>query len=193
VADFKAQEEIKALADGLLPLTNPEEYLSSLGAKKIVILPGALVWESGRYSSHLADEFAVPPCQIHAQIEESELHEARRAHPLAKVVVNRLCLSQVKALADFIGDAQELENFIAKSEAREFILVTESGLGESLRLNHPGKKIHELQTEMFCPNMKLTNIKDILAAMTAYTKDGSQAFLKLRAVSEVRQNNDLFR
>jgi quinolinate synthase len=46
--------------------------------------------------------------------------------------------------------------------------VAEAGLSESLGQAYPEKEFFEPGLEIFCPSMKLTNIKDILRALEDY-------------------------
>jgi quinolinate synthase len=47
------------------------------------------------------------------------------------------------------------------------LVVAESGLVESLAEAFPESRFFETEVEVFCPNMKLVNIKDVLAALEA--------------------------
>ncbi|MDR2350753.1 MAG: quinolinate synthase NadA, partial [Deltaproteobacteria bacterium] len=115
----------------------------------------------------LADVFpkGLPVCQIHAQIEPWELVSFKEKHPRAEVLANVLASGEVKILSDHVGDSDGIRGRVEKSRASEFIAVSETGLAGSLSLSFPGKKFFELETEMFCPNMKLTNLKDILRVL----------------------------
>jgi len=81
--------------------------------------------------------------------------------------VNMLCRPEVRAAADFVGDSAGLNRFCSESRARDFIIVSEAGLAEFLTLARPEKNFYETEAEMFCPNMKLTNLKTVIDRIRA--------------------------
>jgi quinolinate synthase len=70
-------------------------------------------------------------------------------------------------MADFTGDSQSIFDWCASMPGGRFLVVAESGLAESLSESFPESLFFEIETEMFCPSMKLVNIKDVLAALEA--------------------------
>jgi quinolinate synthase len=203
-------DKILESEDGFLKETNRHK---AINGKKSILLPGLegledfMLSGAGEFmSSKRAKESIInsifpkgfPQCQIHAQIEEEEILRVKERYPKATVIVNVLSNIKVKEQADFVGDTDGIFGFIGKSEAEEFIVVAESGLIESLGISFPKKKFYELETEMFCPNMKLTNIKDILYALEASNEDTRLLGVKNNAYPkgafhEEIEGNDLFR
>jgi quinolinate synthase len=188
-AGIKTREDVLGLCDAVLPFEEgPPACLSGKrglffnnnsanpGSGKILTLPGL----EGLAELDPAGEFLrlsglkeLPRCQIHAQITKDEIEEYRREYPRARILVNILSDPEVRDMGDFVSDADGLYEYVEASLEEEFLIVSETGLAETLRVRYPGKKIRELETEMFCPNMKLTNIKDILYALEAYGEAGA--------------------
>ncbi|MDR2611465.1 MAG: quinolinate synthase NadA [Deltaproteobacteria bacterium] len=135
------------------------------------VLPGLDLLPSGRPGSAVFGESA-PVCHIHAQVTAGELGALRLRHPRARVGANDLCLPGVRALADFTGDADALARGALSGPDGEYLLLCEAGLAETLAAACPGKTFLEPDTEMFCPNMKLTNIKDVLRVMEEHAASG---------------------
>jgi quinolinate synthase len=52
------------------------------------------------------------------------------------------------------------------SPARRFIIGTEAGILYRLRKENPDKEFILASPALICPNMKLTSLEDILAALT---------------------------
>jgi quinolinate synthase len=100
---------------------------------------------------------------VHELATAEDLAAARAAHPGAVAAVNLLCRPEVRAAADFVGDSAGLRRFCAAGRAEEFIIVSEAGLAEFLAADMPDRRFHETEAELFCPNMKLTNLKSIIA------------------------------
>jgi quinolinate synthase len=161
---------------------NPETGFFELpGGRDTVVLP-TLRSPDGTLRESLRD--IAPECQVHALAGPAEVLSERGRHPGALVLLNSLAGEEARAAADFSGDSDALFGFAASSEAREFVVLAEAGLAESLSLAFPGKAFHEPGVEIFCPNMKLTNIKDLLAALEAHQAGPPQGLARLAGAGE---------
>jgi quinolinate synthase len=164
-AETKASAAVKEMADLLLDPEEEAPLRVARGAAPLLALPSYRLYRDGAVAD--AAPPGAPRCQIHAQISLEETREAQRRYPGALLAVNSLCLPSVRESADFSGDSAALWEYCAARAEREIILVAESGLRESLLEKFPGSALREVETEMFCPNMKLTNIKDVLRVLEA--------------------------
>jgi quinolinate synthase len=109
---------------------------------------------------------------VHELATADDLAEARGRYPGALVAVNLLCRPELRAAADFVGDSAGLGRFCAEASARDIIIVSEAGLAEFLALNRPDKNFYETEAEIFCPNMKLTNLKVVIDRLKTLEQGG---------------------
>jgi quinolinate synthase len=165
VVDMKARPEIKALADLEISPATAAEQLARLGGAPILALPGPHLAEWAGFEVVWRWPRAV--CQVHELATAEDLAQARDLHPGATVAVNLLGRPEVRAAADFVGDSAGISRFCSESRARDFIIVSEAGLAEFLTLARPGKNFYETEAEIFCPNMKLTNLKAVIECLKA--------------------------
>jgi quinolinate synthase len=90
-------------------------------------------------------------------------------HPEAIVVAHPECPLSVLNLATFIGSTSALIEYCAKSPAREFIVMTESGVNYSLVRDSPNKKFYYVANENCncseCPYMKLNTLEKLRDAL----------------------------
>jgi quinolinate synthase len=167
VVDLKARPEIKALADlGISPATAVEQ-LSRLGGIPILALPGPQLVDWAGFGAQVVWRWPRAVCQVHELVTAADLDEARARHPGALVAVNLLCLPEVRSAADFVGDSAGIYDFCVESPARDFIVVSEAGLAEFLTASRPDKNFYETEAEVYCPNMKLTNLKAVIDRLKA--------------------------
>ena len=160
VADIKASGEVRDLADIVLdgePWTPPKA-----GERETRVLPALSSGDPDK-TRHIDHPGAL--CQVHRQVGPEAVLEGARNFAPVLVAANSLCSPEVRALADFSGDSQSIWDFCASRPGGRFLVVSESGLAESLTIAFPESRFFETETEMFCPNMKLVNIKDVLAAL----------------------------
>jgi quinolinate synthase len=104
-------------------------------------------------------------CIVHATFPARRLAAARLEHPDAEIVAHPECPEAVLAMADFIGSTSALIDYCAKSAAREFIVMTESGVNHSLTRLAPDKQFYYVANENCncseCPYMRLNTLEKL--------------------------------
>lgn len=78
-------------------------------------------------------------CHVHEQFSVEKIAELKKEYPGAKVLVHPECKGQVLALADKVGSTAELLDYAVKSDAKEFIVATESGILHEMQKRCPEK------------------------------------------------------
>lgn len=104
-------------------------------------------------------------CPTHHQITESDLMEAKKEHPDAKVVVHPECISEIQELADHIASTSGMVRYCKESDTEDFLIGTEVGLLYRLSKEVPGKKFYPLSKSAICPQMKMHTLKKVIKAM----------------------------
>jgi quinolinate synthase len=166
--------EVKAESDILCTSSNAVKVVNSIPAEKTVLfLPdrnlGLYVQsQTGRRNMKIWQG----TCIVHATFPARRVAEAKQAHPGAKIIAHPECPPQVLAMADFVGSTSALIKWCAESDAREFIVMTESGVRFSLDRSGQGKQFHFVANENCncseCPYMKLNTLeklRDCLASL----------------------------
>ncbi len=166
--------EVKAESDILCTSRNAVKVVNSIPAEKpILFLPDVNLGnyvrkQTGRENMQIWQG----ACIVHATFPARRLAEARAEHPRAKVAAHPECPEAVLAMADFTGSTSAMIEWCARSEAPEFIVMTESGIHHSLARVAPGKRFYFLANENCncseCPYMRLNTLeklRDCLAAL----------------------------
>jgi quinolinate synthase len=78
-------------------------------------------------------------CIVHETFSLRKLEDIRVAHPEAKVIAHPECEEPLLERADFIGSTAALLRYVENDDAREFIVVTESGILHQMQKRAPGK------------------------------------------------------
>ncbi len=78
-------------------------------------------------------------CHVHEKFSVAKIVELKKAHPNAKVLVHPECKGAVVKLADKVGSTAALLKFARESEARTFIVATESGILHEMQKSCPEK------------------------------------------------------
>ena len=78
-------------------------------------------------------------CIVHETFSLRKLEDIRLAHPDAKVIAHPECEEPLLERADFIGSTAALLRYVEHDTAREFIVVTESGILHQMQKRAPAK------------------------------------------------------
>ena len=79
-------------------------------------------------------------CYAHIEFQRDSLLRMRQAFPHAKVVVHPESLREVRDLADAVCSTEKMITYCKTDPARQFVVVTESGIIHRLQKECPGKE-----------------------------------------------------
>jgi quinolinate synthase len=175
VSYINTSVEVKAESDILCTSRNAVEVVNSIPADRpVLFLPdrnlGAWVKrQTGRANLKIWQG----TCIVHATFTARRLTTALSELPQAKVAAHPECSAEILEKADFIGSTSAIIHWCAKADARDIIVVTESGVAHSLARVAPGKRFHFIANEQCncseCPYMKrntLEKLRDSLITLT---------------------------
>jgi quinolinate synthase len=159
--------EVKAESDILCTSSNAVKVVNSIPPEKTVLflpdrnLGNYVQSQTGRRNMKIWQG----TCIVHATFPVRRVVEAKQAHPAAKIIAHPECPPDVLAMADFIGSTSALIKWCAESDAREFIVMTESGVRFSLDKTGHGKQFYFVANENCncseCPYMKLNTLEKL--------------------------------
>jgi quinolinate synthase len=79
-------------------------------------------------------------CYAHVEFQQEQILKIRSQYPEAKVVVHPESLREVRALADAVCSTEKMITYCRTSPARQFVIVTESGIIHRMKKECPGKE-----------------------------------------------------
>ncbi len=171
VSYINTSVEVKAESDILCTSRNAVKIVNSIpAAKPILFLPdlnlGNYVREqTGRTNMKIWQG----ACIVHATFAARRLSQARSEHPAALVAAHPECPADVLSMADFIGSTSAIVDWCTGQDAREFIVMTESGVRHTLERLAPEKKFHFIPNEQCncseCPYMRRNTLKKLRDAL----------------------------
>jgi len=167
VSYINTSVEVKAESDILCTSRNAVQIVNSIPAERpILFLPDINLGnyvkrQTGRENMKIWQG----ACIVHATFAARRLARARAEHPHALVAAHPECPPDVLAMADYIGSTSALIQWCASSVAREFIVMTESGILRSLEKLAPGKRFYFIPNENCncseCPYMKRNTLEKL--------------------------------
>jgi quinolinate synthase len=172
VSYINTSVEVKAESDILCTSRNAVKIVNSIPAEKpILFLPDINLGNYVKQQTGRANmKIWQGSCIVHATFAARKLTAARSVHPEALVAAHPECPPDVLAMADFIGSTSAIIDWCAGADAKEFIVMTESGVAHSLKRLAPDKSFHFVPNENCncseCPYMRrntLEKLRDALA------------------------------
>ena len=171
VSYINTSAEVKAESDIICTSRNAVQVVNSVPKDKtILFLPDVNLGnyvkrQTGRENMKIWQG----TCIVHATFPEKRLLEAMALHPEAAVIAHPECPESVLQHAEFIGSTSVLIDYAVKNPAREFIVMTESGVAFSMQKYAPGKKFWFVANENCncseCPFMRLNTLEKLRDAL----------------------------
>ena len=131
---------VKAHTDIVVTSTNARQIVESFPAdEKLIFGPDRNL---GGYINSVTGRNMLlwnGACHVHEQFSAEKITELKKQHPEADVLAHPECKSTILALADKVGSTAALLKHAIKSDKKEFIVATESGILHEMRKNCPNK------------------------------------------------------
>lgn len=155
--------EVKAESDYCCTSSNSVAVVNSLPKdKEIIFVPDIHL---GRFTAETTgrDLILWPGyCPTHVMITEEDVKVAKAKCPDAIVLAHPECSEPAKELADQLLSTGQMLNYAKKSDAKNFIIATETGIIHSLKKQSPDVNFIPATDRGICPNMKKITLEKIL-------------------------------
>lgn len=162
---------IKALSDIICTSSNAQAIIESLPKEqKIIFAPDKNL---GAYLKKITGRDMVlwnGTCIVHELFSLEKITKLKIRHPKAKVIAHPECEEPVLRIADFIGSTTALLKYSIENEAKEFIVVTETGILHQMQIKSPSKTFIPAPPDNMCacndcPYMKLNTLEKLYLCM----------------------------
>ena len=171
ISYINCTSHIKALSDIICTSSNAEKIIESLPFDQPIIfapdknLGGYLNKKTGR--NMLLWNGA---CMVHEIFSLEKITKLKIRHPKAKMIAHPECEEAVLAIADYIGSTTQLLKYAVLSDAKEFIVATETGILHQMQKDAPHKTFIPAPPTNNCacndcPYMKLNTLEKLYLCM----------------------------
>jgi quinolinate synthase len=162
---------MKALSDIICTSSNAQAIIESLPPEqKIIFAPDKNL---GAYLNKKTGRNMVlwnGACIVHEIFSLEKITKLKIRNPQAKVIAHPECEEPVLRIADFIGSTTSLLKYTIENDAREFIVVTETGILHQMQKDSPTKTFIPAPPDNMCacndcPYMKLNTLEKLYLCM----------------------------
>ncbi len=166
VTYVNSSAEVKAHSDICCTSANALTVVRSLKEDELIFVPDRNL---GRWIAQFVPEkkfvFWEGFCPTHERMTLAAVEQKKLEHPDALFICHPESAPEVTALADYVCSTSGMYDYCRTSPAKKFIVGTEAGILYKLRLDSPDKEFVLASPALFCPNMKLTSLEDILLSL----------------------------
>jgi len=132
--------EIKAMSDVICTSSNAVKIVESFSKDtNLIFAPDKNL---GNYINGLTGREMVlwdGACMVHEKYSLEKILDLKNKYPDAKFIAHPECEKPLLIIAEFIGSTTALLNYTIQSEAKRFIVATESGILHQMKKSSPDK------------------------------------------------------
>lgn len=157
---------VKALADVIVTSGNSQRIIETAPADRpILFVPDQNLgaWTASKTGREMT--LWNGACHVHQRFTRDQVLAAKQAHPEAEVVCHPECQELIRLLADHICSTEKMIAYCRESAARQFIIVTETGILHRLRKLVPNKEFFPVELGVCgcaeCEYMKLNTLEKL--------------------------------
>lgn len=160
--------EVKAECDICVTSSNVYNIVQACPSDKIVFLPDRLMGQNviNEMKKRGVDKQIIlydGTCYVHEEYSPDLIDYFKLEHPGIKVVSHPECKEAIVERSDFVGATGQMMDYVKASPAREFLLLTECGLGARLQVENPEKSF--IGSCQLCKYMKSNSLEGILRVL----------------------------
>ena len=162
VAYINTTASLKTAVDIIVTSSSAVKILKNIPDKNILFIPDCNLGDwVAKQLPEKNFKFFKGGCPTHLRMTVKDVEAQRKHHPDALLLVHPECHPDVTAQADYVGSTTGIMKYAEESDAKEFIIGTESSIVQHLQFACPDKKFYLLSKECVCHNMKMTTLVDI--------------------------------
>ena len=158
--------DVKAESDYCCTSSNAVAVVNSLPTdREVIFVPDQHL---GQFVAERTDrELILWPgyCITHVLIREEDIEKARTENPDAIIMAHPECSEPVKEMADELLSTGQMLGYAKTSNAKQFIIATETGIIHTLKKENPDKEFIPATERAICPNMKKITLDKVIDSL----------------------------
>lgn len=168
VSYVNTSAEVKALTDVCVTSSNALSIIESMPKEEqILFCPDRNL---GSYINRVTDrnmKLWDGACHVHEGFSTDMLINIKKQYGSAEIIAHPECKSEIVSISDYVGSTAAMIDYVGRSNADTFIVVTESGIMHELEKRYNNKRfipappISERGTLNVCEYMRLNTLEKV--------------------------------
>jgi len=157
--------EVKAECDICCTSSNALKVVNSVDGDEVLFAPDKNL---AAYVGRFTEKKIIPwdgYCYVHHRILVRDLKEKKRLYPEAEVWAHPECRPEVIDMSDKVLSTGKMIIEARKTEKKEIIVATESGIIYRMKKENPDKNFYPAKDMALCANMKKINLMKVLRSL----------------------------
>ncbi len=179
-ADVKAESDICCTSGNAVAVVEslksdtiiflPDQYLASNVAKetgKHIIFPSLSLGGDAKDNGTLLDVQMIGwhgRCEVHEKFTVEDIRTVREQFPDVVVLTHPECSPEVVEASDFSGSTKAMIDYVQRSKAPHYLMLTECSMGDNVAAANPEKDMLRL-CMVRCPHMNMITMEDTRDAL----------------------------
>jgi quinolinate synthase len=175
IAYINCSAAVKALSDCICTSGNADRIVRAAPKNKdLLFVPDENLGQWVMETTGRPMKLWKGDCYVHVEFRRESLQQVRATHPQIPIIAHPECLKEVRDLADEVCSTEKMINFCKRHPAKQFVVVTESGIIHRLRKECPGKE--------FLP----APVFDVMRLPTDNCRCSECKYMKMNTLEKVR-------
>jgi quinolinate synthase len=158
--------ECKALADIVCTSANAIKVVESINAEEILFGPDANL---ANYVARNTNKKVIPlptkgHCYVHTNFDSKRILKLKKMYG-GIIMAHPECVEEVQKIADVVTSTGGMVKYVAKSEAKKFIVATECDMSYRLKTLYPDREFIPANDKAICLGMKQITAQSILESL----------------------------
>jgi quinolinate synthase len=179
VSYINTYADVKAESDYICTSGNAARLVQSINSDTIIFLPDEFLAsnvakETGKkiLFPKKGEEIPSGPvmigwrgrCEVHEQFTVEDIQNVRKQFPEVQVLAHPECSPEVVAASDYSQSTSRMVDFVKKSTAPHFLLLTECSMADNIIAENPDRDVLRL-CSIRCPHMNEITLEDTLNSL----------------------------
>jgi quinolinate synthase len=179
VSYINTYADVKAESDIICTSGNAVKVVQSLDSDTVIFLPDEYLGsnvarESGKrfiFPKSTEAPASEPVmigwrgrCEVHEQFSVDDVRHIRSQFPGVEVLAHPECSPEVVAASDYSASTSRMVDFVKRSKAPHFLILTECSMADNIIAENPDKDVLRM-CSIRCPHMNEITLEDTLNAL----------------------------
>jgi quinolinate synthase len=160
-ADVKAECDITCTSSNAVQVV--EAVAKAHGVDQVILIPDEFLARNVAANTTIRIIAWQGRCEVHERFTAEDVRQIRDAHPGVIVLAHPECPPDVLEEADFAGSTSALAHYVARTQARKVVLLTECSMSDNVAAENPG--VEFIKPCNLCPHMKRISLENIYDAL----------------------------